>query len=451
MTGPLRAPFPWFGGKSRVAHLVWAAFGDVQNYVEPFAGSLAVLLGRPTAPRIETVNDLDCYVANFWRAVHLAPEEVAYWADWPVNEIDLHARHRWLVDQAEFREKMRGDPEYFDARVAGWWVWGICQWIGGGWCAESNWNPGVVRSRGNRTADEKRRPDLHTSAGVHKLSLEQTANWKKRPSSLGKGGRGVGRTTADRSSPPDLHGSRGAAGRGVHASGRTADWNVHPSLRGSRGAAGDGIHASGLPKKMPFLSAGSGDGVGVHSKGATAPRGRLTANEERRPELKVSHGVHSKMVKMDRGTTSRMQGPVVEWMHALAERLRRVRVCCGDWTRVLGPSATVHIGVTGVFLDPPYLADFRDPSLYGTESADVAHAVREWAIEHGRNPKMRIALCGYEGEHQMPKDWQCVAWKASGGYAAAAGNKENSAKERIWFSPACARARAQLELLGDAS
>ena len=46
----LRAPFPWFGGKSRAADLIWPRFGDVPNYVEPFAGSLAVLLGRPTAP-----------------------------------------------------------------------------------------------------------------------------------------------------------------------------------------------------------------------------------------------------------------------------------------------------------------------------------------------------------------------------------------------------------------
>ena len=41
----LRAPFPWFGGKSRVAPLVWDRFGDVPNYVEPFFGSGAVLLG----------------------------------------------------------------------------------------------------------------------------------------------------------------------------------------------------------------------------------------------------------------------------------------------------------------------------------------------------------------------------------------------------------------------
>jgi len=55
----LRAPFPWFGGKSRAAARVWAALGDVPNYVEPFAGSLAVLLARPHEPRVETVNDLD--------------------------------------------------------------------------------------------------------------------------------------------------------------------------------------------------------------------------------------------------------------------------------------------------------------------------------------------------------------------------------------------------------
>jgi len=44
---PVPAPFVWFGGKRRVAAQVWDALGDVDNYVEPFAGSLAVLLGRP--------------------------------------------------------------------------------------------------------------------------------------------------------------------------------------------------------------------------------------------------------------------------------------------------------------------------------------------------------------------------------------------------------------------
>lgn len=77
----MKAPFPWFGGKSRVADLVWDRFGNVPNYVEPFAGSLAVLLNRPHAPGTETVNDLDCYLANFWRAIRFNPATTAAWAD----------------------------------------------------------------------------------------------------------------------------------------------------------------------------------------------------------------------------------------------------------------------------------------------------------------------------------------------------------------------------------
>jgi hypothetical protein len=59
----LSAPFPWFGGKSRAAPLIWDRLGDVVNYVEPFFGSGAVLLGRPGgATGIETVNDQDGFV-----------------------------------------------------------------------------------------------------------------------------------------------------------------------------------------------------------------------------------------------------------------------------------------------------------------------------------------------------------------------------------------------------
>ena len=85
----LSAPFPWFGGKSRAASLIWERLGDVPNYVEPFFGSGAVLLNRPTDPGIETVNDKDGFVANTWRAIAADPDAVAHWADWPVNENDL--------------------------------------------------------------------------------------------------------------------------------------------------------------------------------------------------------------------------------------------------------------------------------------------------------------------------------------------------------------------------
>jgi len=128
----LKSPYPWFGSKRRVVKHVWERFGLVENYIEPFAGSLAVLLGNEAIPKIETVNDKDLFVPNFWRAIRSDAEKVAYYADYPVIEADLHARHRWLIsDKAEeFRNKINSDPYYYDPEIAGWWVWGMNASIG---------------------------------------------------------------------------------------------------------------------------------------------------------------------------------------------------------------------------------------------------------------------------------------------------------------------------------
>ena len=304
----LQAPFPWFGGKSQVAHIVWERFGNVPNYVEPFFGSGAVLLNRPHEPGCETINDADGFVANFWRAVQADPEQVARYADWPVNENDLHARHAWLVQRRDtLTRKLEGDPDFYDAKIAGWWCWGLCCWIGGGWCS-------------------------------------------------GKGA-----------------------------------WRVVDGELVKIDGKGPGVD-----RKRVHLS-GKGQGV------------------------------------------NRKHEPLYEWMIALADRLRFVRVCCGDWSRVCGETPTVHNGLTGVFLDPPY-ADTADRSeVYSVDDTQVAHAVREWAIERGDDPRMRIALCGYEGEHVMPDSWECVAWKARGGYGLQGNNRGrvNAGRERIWFSPHC--------------
>ena len=64
--------------------------------------------------------------------------------------------------------------------------------------------------------------------------------------------------------------------------------------------------------------------------------------------------------------------------------------------------------------------------------------MRKWAIENGDNPLMRIALCGYEGEHEMPSGWSVHAWSAGEGFAAQAKTRSgNGKRERIWFSPYC--------------
>lgn len=293
---PLKAPFPWFGGKSRAADLIWERFGDVPNYVEPFAGSLAVLLGRPHEAGTETVNDLDCYLANFWRALANDPEATARAADWPVNEADLVARHKWLMKQSEFKDRVRSDAEYYDVKIAGWWVWGLCSWIGSGWCVQ------------RRNGDQ----------------------------------------------PQQL-----------------------PHL----GDAGMGIN-----RKLPHL----GD----------AGRG------------------------------------IEDYFAQLSDRLRKVRVACGQWDCVLGDSVTIKHGLTAVLLDPPY-SEAEHSVTYSASGDCIAANVREWAIANGGNDLMRIALCGYEGEHNMPNDWECVAWKARGGYGSQSDGdgRENSKRERIWFFP----------------
>ena len=246
----LKAPFPYFGGKSKVAKEVWKGLGNVDNYVEPFAGSLAVLLARPHKPKVETVNDKDQYLANFWRALKHEPEQVAKHADWPINEADLFSRHMWLASEGKERiEKMTVDPDYFDPKVAGWWVWGICSWIAGGWC-----NPG------------------------------------------------------------------------------SGPWMVeNGKVVKKRG--------KGLKRKLPSLG-GSGQSVNRTSIDS-----------------------------------------LVAEMQALADRLRRGRVCCGDWKRVVTRGALSHGKTIGIFLDPPYSGDVRDKSLYSTDDYNVAKEVQEWCID----------------------------------------------------------------------
>jgi hypothetical protein len=270
----------------------------VRNFCEPFFGSGAVLLGRPTPfSGPETVNDLNGWLTNFWRAVRADPNAVAKWADYPVSELDLHARGDWLFYGLQgdgFVEKMRSDPEYYDAKMAGWWVWGLCAWIGSGW-------------------------------------------------------RRVG------------------FGAGVH-------------------------------RQLPHLG---NAGLGIH----------------------------------------RQQVNICEWLTALSDRLRRTRICCGDWQRVLGPSVTVKIGLTGVFLDPPY--EFGERAQVYAVETNCSVAVREWAIENGDHPLFRIALCGYDTEHSSMKDhgWIALPWKTPGGFGNQ-GNKRgraNKVREVVWFSPHCLR------------
>ena len=329
------APFPYFGCKARAASLVWARFGDVRNYVEPFAGSAAMLLSAPDGKRVETINDADGFVANFWRAVSNDPEAVAHHADHPCSEVDLEARHAWLVNRAERLRWQLEDPDFYDAKIAGWWVWGACNWIGSGWCE----GKGPHMTNGANLYDSRKLP--HLSAG------------------------------------------------------------------------------QGIKRKLPHLSAGRGI-------------------NRQLPHLSAGRGINRQLPHLGDAGRGERSAFILEWMAALATRLRDTRVTCGDWQRVVKESVTTRHGLTGLFLDPPYTLGKMDYAAGGV-GTELPMRVQAWCADNGDNPKLRIALCGHAGEHDalLARGWVIGRWKARKGYAVTEEAVANSAGETIWFSPHC--------------
>lgn len=426
----LKAPFPAFGGKSKVADDVWARFGDPRNYVEPFAFTAAALLRRPIVGAIETINDLNHFVSNFWRAIQAAPDEVARHADWPVNEDDLHARHNWLLnsDQAKMAlTRVREEPDYFDAKIAGWWCWGACCWIGAGWCDDQSkrWSTTasmhvhMLNGKGvNSQADEgdaEQLPHLTAGQGVNARPSEQLPHMD----GAGRGVTGVDQTR------PQLEGG----GRGIHGNAK------RPALCNGNTTAGPGVHAH---IKRPNIATDGGEfGFGVHGRpqlGDAFARGRgVNANDSA-------------------GTCAQRRLWLKAWLGRLADRMRPVRVCCGHWMRVCdSPSTLTRLGMTGVFLDPPYRHNLacgkknRSKAIYANDATQDINAlcdeVQAWCLKWGDDPEIRIALCGLEGEYPLIEalgSWECFAWKSNGGYGNQSGKvNENAVRERIWFSPNC--------------
>jgi DNA adenine methylase len=67
----------YYGAKTTIASQIASLLPAHRHYVEPFAGSLAVLLAKP-ASRIETVNDLDHDLMTFWRVMRDRPHDLAH-------------------------------------------------------------------------------------------------------------------------------------------------------------------------------------------------------------------------------------------------------------------------------------------------------------------------------------------------------------------------------------
>lgn len=71
----MKPPIPYFGSKSTLAPWIVSLLPEHEHYVEPFAGSLAVLLAKAPS-RHETVNDRSRVLMTFWRVLRDRPDEL---------------------------------------------------------------------------------------------------------------------------------------------------------------------------------------------------------------------------------------------------------------------------------------------------------------------------------------------------------------------------------------
>ena len=434
----LIAPFPYYGGKRRAAADIWERFGDPTVYVEPFFGSGAVLLHRDDPCSREIACDIDGHVVNFWRAVRGAPDEVAYWADYPTYHHDLTARHRWLVaTQPERDPHLRNDPDWFDAKAAGWWVWGISSWVGSGWCRSDLWEQrpdakgsgqGVQVQRKNLPSVQDQRPHSKNHAGGQGVQV-QAEPWDQIPNPTSQG------VKVNRKNLPEV-------------------WDQRPSVEHKGG--GRGVQAQAVHDKRPLANdRGGGRGVQVqrievHDKvpqTAIKPGGRgvnaqRTQLPDKRPHSKDhpdGSGVH--VQRLDAAPELSNAGAIgsgerlIPWFQALAQRLAGLIILDRDWQSALTPTLLMDTPTSpdvdaAIFLDPPYELGERNDHLYDSDRSgeSPATAAWEWAVEHGE--RYRIAYAAHEGDFELPDGWSQTTYRMSG-------RKRDAKNEAVYFSPAC--------------
>jgi DNA adenine methylase len=97
----MKSPVPYFGSKQTIAQWIASLLPANGHYVEPFAGSLSVLLAKRPSP-METVNDLDHDLMHFWRILRDRPGElIRACALTPHSRAELLAAHEPSIDDLE--------------------------------------------------------------------------------------------------------------------------------------------------------------------------------------------------------------------------------------------------------------------------------------------------------------------------------------------------------------
>ena len=291
-----------------------------------------------------------------------------------------------------------GDPDDFDAKIAGWWCWGQSSWIGHGWCDGARQETCVPLWEGWR-----RRQGV--SCSIQPASVED-----KRPK------------VPDGGDVPDRI----------------------PSCRPQGGGEGVQQQRDQIPhvNHMP-----GGKGVSAQRVAVGEPRDQHAARREpgcrvkRRPTVTVA----TSPICRDDGVLdgSRLR----PWFAAISQRLARVIILNRSWESALTDSVLQQTPSSpkpevGVFLDPPYrtTAQGRRQAvnrLYQGDTAgasdDVATASYKWAVEHGEHLVPRRLLHA-RGRLSDPAGLDGETMGFSGHRDEA---KKESSVDCIIFSPAC--------------
>jgi DNA adenine methylase len=98
----VKPPMGYFGSKVNTADRIVSLLPEHEHYVEPFAGSLAVLLAKPPS-LMETVNDLDARLVTFWRVLREQPAEFER-----VCGLTPHSLEEYLTVKARAKEGFTG-------------------------------------------------------------------------------------------------------------------------------------------------------------------------------------------------------------------------------------------------------------------------------------------------------------------------------------------------------
>jgi hypothetical protein len=346
--------------------------------------------------------------------------------------------------------------------MAGWWAWALCVQIGA-FEMRSAWTADPVTGRIFKQPRGKTRepgvtrklPHMTNGRGVNAPQTREPGVARGLPH-ISDNGQGVNH--ADTREPgvcrklPDISND----GKGVNHA-HTREPGVARKLP-HISSDGVGVNAPqtrepGVARKLPHISS---DGRGVNAPQTREPGVLDPAPSDAADLHRLDH--------IDWGANyhNTTMPELVRWFRHLCARLRHVRIINGDWSRVVTTGAAHNLvvrqgkGPAGIFLDPPY-ADTakRTEALYQHDSLTVAHDVREWCLAHGDDPKFRIVLAGFEGEHGEVLEkagWSVHEWFKKGHLRGGMGNVGGSGnhqmhRDRLWASPHCLTDQREATLL----